>query len=80
MRIRLLVTALVLASAGCAMQGASPSTPNGDVTQRQDRSAPDTVPGARPAAGYRDKAVDTDPSEPRVRDSKQKIQVPLVTE
>lgn len=80
MRIRLLATVLVLASAGCATQNAPPSTPNGDVTQRQDRSAPDTVPGARPASKYRDKAVDTDPSEPRVRDSQQKVQVPLITQ
>ena len=71
---------LVLATAGCAMPGASPATPNGDVTQRQDRSAPDTVSGARPARGFRDKAVDTDPSAPRTRDSQQKVQVPFITE
>ncbi len=80
MHIRLLATVLALASAGCATQGASPATPNGDVTQRQDRSAPDTPAGVRPAPGYRDKAVDTDPSEPRVRDSRQKVQVPLLTQ
>ena len=82
MHTRLLVPAIgiLLAAAGCTVPGASPTTPNGDVTQRQDRSAPDTVAGAKPARGFRDKAVDTDPSTPRTRDSQQKVQVPFVTQ
>ncbi len=84
MSSRLLVPALILLCAGCAETPArtpvSNSTPNGDVIQRSDRSAPDTPVGKKPASGYRDQAVDTDPASPRTRDTGQKVEVPVRTQ
>ncbi len=76
MRAYLIATALVLACAGCTVPGAQPGAPNGDVTKRPDAAAPDTPPGVKPAANFKDKAVDTDPASPRTRDTQQRIQVP----
>lgn len=83
-----LAPAFLLLCAGCSnvsLNGtpaaASPATtPNGDVLQRTDRAAPDTPAGVRPAARFRDQAVDTDPSSPRTRDRGQKIEVPTLSQ
>ena len=56
------------------------NAPNGDVTTRTDRAAPDTPVGRQPAKGFRDNAIDTDPSSPRTRDRGQQVEVPVLSQ
>ena len=59
---------------------AQPNMPNGDLVRKGSTAVPDTVTSAPPPRGFRDKAVVTDPSSPRTRDTQQRVQAPLLTQ